>query len=224
MRNTSARSKRLDIPAAIALQRQLAQRVKFCSLPRRLRIVAGVDVAYSHAAQRSFAVAVAYDIKQQKVLEVAQARRQVEFPYVPGLLSFREAPVMIQAIQHLQHPPDLLLVDGQGIAHPRRCGIASHIGVTLDMPAIGCAKSRLVGKHEAVGEERGQWVDLVHHGQVIGRVVRTKRRVKPVYISVGHRADLDQAVALVLRLATRYRLPDPVHEADRLAGLLKPKG
>lgn len=140
------------------------------------------------------------------------------YPYIPGLLSFREAPVILQALERLTGLPDLLLFDGQGIAHQRRLGIASHIGVLTNLPAIGVAKKRLIGGHKTVPEEKGQWTELYDHEEVIGAVLRTRERVKPLYISIGHRISLATAIRFVLACTTRYRLPETTRYAHRLAG------
>jgi deoxyribonuclease V len=148
-------------------------------------------------------------------------RRRVAFPYVPGLLSFREIPVVLDALGKLRHPPDLLLCDGQGYAHPRRFGLACHLGVLTGIPAIGVAKSRLIGEYAEPGSNKGDWSPLMDGGEVIGAVLRTRDNVNPVYVSVGHRIELDAAQRIVLACATRYRLPEPTRLADRLVAHVK---
>ncbi len=150
--------------------------------------------------------------------EVAIAESNIDFPYIPGLLSFREAPLYLKAWKKLKSHPDLLMVDGQGIAHPRRLGIASHLGLLLDTPAIGCAKSRLIGMHDSLPDEAGGYRLLMDKDEVIGAVVRTKHRVQPVYVSIGHRIDLDNAVSYVLECCRGYRLPQPARLAHMAAG------
>jgi deoxyribonuclease V len=147
----------------------------------------------------------------------ARARRPLAFPYVPGLLSFREAPAIIDALQQLSEKPDLLLVDGQGLAHPRRFGLACHLGVLADLPTIGVAKSRLVGAYEEPGTERGAWTPLIDGCETIGAVLRTRRAVRPVFVSIGHRICLQTAIDLVLRCTGHFRLPEPIRAADRLS-------
>jgi deoxyribonuclease V len=142
----------------------------------------------------------------------------VSFPYVPGLLAFREGPIVLAALERLAERPDVLIFDAQGLAHPRRMGLATHLGILLDVPSVGCAKSRLCGKETEPGEEKGSWTPLLDRGEVIGAVVRTRSRVRPVYVSVGHRVDLETAVSLVLSCATKYRLPEPTRWAHRVAG------
>jgi deoxyribonuclease V len=152
---------------------------------------------------------------EQRVVEQHIASRLVRFPYVPGLLSFREAPALLAALRRLHREPDVLLCDGQGRAHPRRFGIACHLGVLCDLPAIGCAKSLLVGTHASLSLDRGASQPLVHHNEIVGTVLRTQEGIRPVYVSIGHRMDLPKAVDLVLAAAIRYRLPEPTRLADR---------
>ncbi len=176
------------------------------------RTVAGVDVSLCGRGVR--AAIVVFRLPGLEPLETALAERPVEFPYVPGLLSFRELPALLDAWAALEIRPDLLLVDGHGLAHPRRCGIASHVGLELDRPSIGCGKSRLIGEHRDPGPRRGASTQLRHDGEVIGRVLRTRDGVRPVFVSIGHRIDLATATRCVLAWATRYRLPEPIRAAD----------
>ncbi|MFW6146186.1 MAG: deoxyribonuclease V [Planctomycetota bacterium] len=206
---------------AIALQRQLAGRVRHEPCAGPVNTVAGVDCAFTAGGRRIIAAAVLMEAPAGEVIARAYAVDSVGMPYVPGLLSFREAPAEVAAIGQLPRRPDLLLVDGCGVAHPRRLGIASHLGLWLDLPTIGVAKSRLCGAHRAVGRRRRCRVRLLDDGEVIGAVVRTRDDVRPVYVSVGHRITLDEAVAWTLRTARRYRLPEPIRAADRMAGQLK---
>ncbi len=202
---------------AYALQRDLARRLILEDAHGPWRTVAGVDVSVKRGLARAAVVVLAYPSLEE--IARALAERPVEFPYVPGLLSFREAPVVLEALARLEGVPDVLLFDGQGYAHPRRLGIASHIGVLLDHPSMGCAKSRLWGSHGALAPERGSQVPLVDGEEVIGAVVRTRAGVKPVYVSVGHRVSLQSAVELVLTCAAGFRLPEPIRRAHRAAGL-----
>ena len=183
----------------------------------RLRRVAGVDAGFEAAGRITRAAVAVLSWPGLEPLEDAVVRRETSFPYVPGLLSFRELPAVLEALERLSTLPDLLLCDGQGIAHPRRFGIAAHLGVLTDLPAIGVGKTRLVGSHEPVPEPRGARTALKDGDEVIGAVLRTRTRVKPVYVSIGHRVSLETAVDLVLRAAPRYRLPEPIRRADRLA-------
>jgi deoxyribonuclease V len=163
------------------------------------------------------AAAVLFDATTLEVLERSAIEMAITFPYVPGLLTFREAPPAIAAIQDLRRRPDLLLCDGQGLAHPRRCGFASHLGLALDLPSIGVAKSRLTGTHDEPGQERGAWTPLLDNGEVIGACLRTRTGVRPIYVSIGNRVTLHTAIHFVLRTATRYRLPEPTRLADKLS-------
>lgn len=208
----------LSVPEAVALQQRLRGRVRLENTldPGQIRTIAGVDASYREDGQ---AAVVLLSFPDLVVLEQAVSRRAGGlFPYVPGLLSFREIPLVLDALARLERRPDLLMVDGQGIAHPRRLGIASHLGVYLAMPAIGCAKSRLVGSYEEPGPLPGDRSPLVHRKETIGAVLRTKVRTRPLFISAGHNVDLETAVALVLRCLRGYRLPEPTRLADRLAG------
>jgi deoxyribonuclease V len=158
------------------------------------------------------------------ILEVAGAKTALAMPYIPGLLSFREIPLLLEAWRQLTLKPDLLMVDGQGIAHPRRLGIAAHLGVYLDMPAIGCAKSILVGHHEPLPPERGSRAPLVHRGETVGYAVRTKDKVNPVFVSCGHRVSQETAVRWVLECARGYRLPEPTRQAHLASNQLRREG
>ena len=208
---------RLTPRQAIALQMELRDRVirqdRF-STPHR---VAGVDVGFEEQGSVTRAAVAVLDFPSLKPLEEAVARQPTCFPYVPGLLSFREIPAILQALDKLAQPPDLLLCDGQGLAHPRRFGLACHLGLLTDIPAIGVAKSRLIGSHGALPAEKGAWVPLTHKGEVIGAVLRTRSGVKPLYISIGHRISLESAIRYVLACTTRYKLPETTRAAHRLA-------
>ncbi len=200
---------------AIAIQKRLAARVIRRRAATAIRYVAGVDAAFP-GGDSCVAAAVVWDVHRAEVVEEQCASRPLRFPYVPGLLSFREAPVILAALRKLRAPVDALMCDGHGLAHPRAFGVACHLGVLCDLPSIGCAKSRLVGEHGTPAARRGARVSLRHRGQTIGTVLRTKDATNPVYVSIGHRTDLPAAVALVLRCATGYRLPEPTRLADRL--------
>jgi len=202
---------------AVSLQRELAAKID-CRTPlelNTLRLVAGVDVGVKNGISRAAIVVLSYPALT--FIESACAEMPTPFPYIPGLLSFREGEVILAAHQRLSCRPDVYLFDGQGIAHPRRLGIASHIGLWLDAPTIGCAKTRLIGEHAPVGGEAGSRQPLWDAGEVIGMVLRTRSHVKPVYVSVGHRATLETAVDLVMRCITRYRLPEPTRAAHHAA-------
>jgi len=209
-----------DLSVAARVQRELAARVIPAGPDRPVRTVAGVDVSQfgRDPEGKIFAAVVVMDAETLETLEIGTALRVAPLPYVPGYLGFREVPALLAAFAQLSALPDLVLVDGHGIAHPRGLGIAAHLGVILDRPALGCAKSILVGRPEGeLGEARGEHVPLVWKGRMLGTVLRTKRRVQPVYVSVGHRIGQEAAMDWVLRLATRYRLPEPTRRAHDAA-------
>jgi deoxyribonuclease V len=199
----------------VARQRELAQRVVRSGRPRP-RTILGVDA--SVRAGRVTAALCLYSFPELEPLSAVTAERALEFPYIPGLLAFREVPAVLSAYAQLSEEPDLLLVDGHGLAHPRRCGIACHLGVELERPSIGCGKSLLVGEHRPPGVRRGARTSLLHRGEVVGTCLRTRSGVRPVFVSVGHRIELAPAVALVLASTRGFRLPEPIRAADRLAG------
>lgn len=201
--------------AAIALQQQLADRVREIPLPA-VRLVAGVDVSFSRGDTRGYAGVVVMRLPGLHIVEQHCQDAPLTFPYVPGLLSFRELPLVLQVLRRVKQPPDAIICDGQGRAHPRRFGLACHLGVWLDIPTIGCAKSILCGTHAPVAAAAGSTVQLVDKGEVIGCVLRTRARVKPVYVSVGQRVTLPDAVRLVLSCCARYRLPEPIRAAHAL--------
>lgn len=201
---------------AVAIQQRLRPLVSLAPSFRldELRTVAGVDAAYG-AVGRAAVVVLTYP--GLEVIEQAVAERESVFPYVPGLLSFREIPAVLEALAKLTTTPDVLVCDGQGYAHPRRLGLASHLGVYLDRPTVGCAKSRLVGTYVEPGEHVGDRSPLVHRGETVGAVVRTKPRTNPLFISPGNKVDIETSVALVLACLRGYRLPEPTRLADKLS-------
>jgi len=203
----------IKVRDAMALQKKMACRVSPQPLKVPVNIIAGADMAFSADGRQNIAVIAVFSFPQLKLLESVHGIGQVQFPYIPGLLSFREAPLIIDLAYKLRIKPDLLLVDGQGIAHPRRFGLASHIGVNLGWPTIGCAKSRLIGAYRTPGAARGCCCKLYDNKEVIGAVLRTRERVKCVFVSVGHLIELKQAVKIVLKSAPRYRLPEPIRQA-----------
>jgi deoxyribonuclease V len=202
---------------AIALQTRLRGRVIREDQIGDVRSVAGVDVGFEDEGRTTRAAVAVLDLPQLALVERAIVRVATRFPYVPGLLSFREAPAVLAAFERLRAPPDLILYDGQGIAHPRRFGIASHLGLLLNRPTIGVAKTRLIGEHRAPRDRRGAWAPLVDADEVIGAVLRTRAGVKPLYVSIGHRVSLETAVRWVMACVTRYRLPETTRWAHRLA-------
>jgi deoxyribonuclease V len=206
---------------AIALQKKMARLVSRIRPRRDLRFIAGLDAAFSADDELCFAAVVLWDRRERLVVEQQTAAHRLIFPYIPGLLSFREIPALLSALRKLKRTPDALMCDGQGLAHPRRFGIACHLGVICQLPAIGCAKSRLVGDHTEPALARGSQTPLTDKGEVIGTVLRTQLGVKPVYVSIGHKIDLLTAKQMVLDCAVRYRLPEPTRLADRLVAAAK---
>ncbi len=209
---------RVVIPQAIAIQHELAELVSTRDQVSDIRLVAGVDISARNASGVARGAVVVLNYPELKLIESQTAEKDVEFPYVPGLLSFRESPVILAACEKLTHIPDLILVDGQGIAHPRRLGLASHLGVLWDKPTIGCAKSRLCGEHNPVGTEEGRVSDLLDGEETIGAVLRTRRNSKPLYVSIGHKLSLETSIRWVLRCCRGHRLPEPIRLAHLVAG------
>ncbi len=208
-------------PEARRLQEQLRSRVVTSDALGPVRTVAGVDVSYDRHSPVLFAAVVVLDAETGELLETASAQGRARFPYVPGYLSFRELPPLLEAFERLTLRPDLVICDGQGRAHPRRFGIACHLGVLLDVPSIGCAKSRLLGHGQEPGQRRGCHARLFDGAEVIGEVVRTRTGVAPVFVSVGHRVSLETARRWVLRFAVRTRLPETTRLAHREVNRLR---
>jgi deoxyribonuclease V len=208
-----------NIEEAKAVQAALKDRIRILSLRKKPKLIAGVDAAFSE--DKVIAVASLYKYPDLINLEDAFSVLACPFPYIPGFLSFREGPAIIQALYALKGIPDVILVDGQGIAHPKKLGIASHIGALLDMPAIGCAKSRLVGEYKEPKPQRASRSVLRYNGEIVGSVLRTRDNVKPLFVSPGHRVDLEDSVRLVLGCARRFRIPEPLRRADFLSKKLK---
>jgi deoxyribonuclease V len=200
---------------ARALQEVLRTKVKIVPLVRMPEKVAGVDAAFY--GDTVMAVASLYRYSPLEHGEDGVCREKTKFPYVPGYLTFREGHAIVNAVKRLKTPPDLILVDGQGIAHPRGIGIASHIGILLGIPTIGCAKSSLVGEFREPGMEKGDWTYLIHKGVRVGAVLRTRGDVKPVFVSPGHLADVPSSVEVVMCCVSKYRIPEPLRRADRIS-------
>ena len=210
---------------AIAIQQELRARVVAESPPGFApRLVAGADISVGRFERTGYAAIVVLDRETRGEVARASAREALTFPYVPGLLSFRELPALLRAWARLATRPDVVIFDGQGFAHPRRFGVACHGGVLLGVPTIGCAKSILVGTHEPLAEEAGAQAPLVHRGEVVGMAVRLRARVQPVYVSVGHLVDLPTAVAVVRAMSAGYRLPETTRRAHALVNELRKKG
>jgi deoxyribonuclease V len=205
------------IAEARAVQERLRGQVVVSDTGARPAHVAGVDIHVAPATGLTWAAIALVELATMELVQSALAAVPTGFPYVPGYLSFRELPAALAALALLTRPPDLLMVDGHGIAHPRRLGIAAHLGVLTGLPSIGVAKSRLIGEHEPPQPARGSRVPLTHKGETLGVVLRSREGARPLYVSVGHRVSLDQALALVLATLTRYRLPEPTRLADKLS-------
>ncbi len=218
----------LSYKEARELQTRIASRVRFTPIRKEPELVAGLDCAFSKDGSQILAAVVLLKLPDFDLIETTHARRKTTFPYIPGLLSFREGPVCIAAVEKLKRTPDLFMVDGQGIAHPRRLGLAAHLGLFLNKPTIGCAKSRLTGDFQEPAVEKGSHSPLTlteSEGSVetIGAVVRTRTNVKPLFISVGNKCTLEDAIRLTLRCAVRYRLPEPTRLAHQTVTKLKHK-
>jgi deoxyribonuclease V len=202
---------------AVALQRELRDHlIEKPFDPLTIRLVCGVDVSASRHSRLIHAAAVLFEVGSREVVESATATVEASAPYIPGLLSFREGPAVLEAMAGLRLAPDAVIFDGQGYAHPRRLGLAAHLGLWLGLPTVGCAKSRLVGEHTNPPDEKGAWVPLSEGGEVIGAVLRTRAGVKPVFVSRGHLCDLESAIGLVMVMVGRYRLPEPTRAAHSL--------
>ena len=224
----------LSYPQAVALQKQLAQQVQQTEVKTQPKTIAGLDCALSPDGQRIIAAVVTLRVpnavkglweplekSEFELIETATAAQKLSFPYIPGLLSFRESPVCLAAVEKLKNEPDAFMIDGQGIAHPRRFGIASHLGLFFDKPTIGCAKSRLTGSFEEPAPEKGAYSPLKDANDVIGAVVRTRTNVEPVFVSVGNKCLLKDAIEMTLAWTTKYRIPEPTRLAHQMVSKIK---
>ncbi len=211
-----------DTAGAKLLQKELKKHIVISPLMRRPLYLAGVDAAFSD--HRVFAVASLFSYPDIEPAEDSYAVEDANFPYVPGFLAFREGHAIISALKKLAIRPDVLIVDGQGIAHPSGIGIASHLGILIDLPSIGCAKSRLIGDYKEPGKEKGVWSVLECNREVIGAALRTRPHVKPVFVSPGHRIDLAGSIEIVMKSVTKFRIPEPLRRADALSKRLKKTG
>jgi deoxyribonuclease V len=208
------------VAAARAIQERLRSRVRLTAGPRRVGLVAGADLAYGRGGRRAWAAIVVMAVPGWRVVEVATASGRPAFPYVPGYLTFREGPLLLTAFRRLRRRPDLCLFDGHGLAHPRRFGVACHLGVLLDLPSLGCAKSPLVGEWRAPGAVRGEWSPIRLDGRRVGAAVRTRTGVKPMFVSPGHRIGLAAAIRWTLASA-RVRVPEPIRQAEQVVNRLR---
>ena len=211
----------LDYRRAAALQDQLKERIVLFGSGEGIRLVAGADVSYEKWGDLFYAAVVVMDIETFEVIDSAHHVSRVGFPYIPGLLSFREGPIVLSAFEKLSTVPQAAIFDGQGIAHPRRFGLAAHMGLLLGIPSAGCAKTRLVGEHGEVKSERGSSAPLIHNNETVGYVVRTKEETRPVFVSPGNLISCEGAVGLVLSATGRYRIPEPIRAAHILVNRLR---
>ncbi len=200
---------------AVALQKRLSRDIVRKSKIKVVETVAGVDVGYSKGLARAVVVKLKYPSLEPLAYTAAECR--VNFPYIPGLLSFREGPAVLKALRQMDPAPDLLIFDGHGFAHPRRFGLACHVGLLVDIPSIGCAKTRLLGEYQEPGPEHGSFSYLTDQGQIIGAALRTRSKVKPVFVSIGHRVNLKDSIKFVLNCCRGFRLPETTRQADRLS-------
>ena len=236
MQTKKLHSWNLPYSQAASLQKHLARKVKFTALKKNPKLIAGLDCAFTKSGQTIVAAAIILKLPGFDLIETKTASRKVTFPYIPGLLSFREAPVCIAAVEKLENEPDIFIIDGQGIAHPRRLGLAAHLGLLFDNPTIGCAKSRLTGLFNDPPPQKGAYSllkdkkratpdpsDRIRNTnlEIIGAVVRTRTNVKPVFVSVGHKCLLRDAIRITLRCAIKYRLPEPIRLAHQLVSELR---
>lgn len=206
---------------AVELQKKLAEQLQFIPFKKNLTLAAGADISYSKGDDTLYAAVVVLKIPTFEIVEVASAVGKASFPYLTGLLAFRELPVLLQAFEKLKTIPDVVLCDGQGIAHPRKLGLASHLGLLLDLPTIGCAKSRLVGEFAPLGESRWARSPLLYHDQVVGVVLRTKARVRPMYISPGHKINFESSIEIVKQTVSRFRLPETTKAAHLIVNEMR---
>jgi deoxyribonuclease V len=211
----------VTVKKAVELQKSLAKQVQQCRFNKKLKTIAGIDCAFSGDKKNIIACVVVLSAETFEIIETAYTVQAVNFPYIPGLLSFREAPACLAAAGKLTAIPDCIIVDGQGIAHPRRLGLACHLGLFLDVPTIGCAKSRLIGDFEQPLSGKGSTSPLMDKNEIIGSVVRTRNNVKPVFVSVGNKCRLNDAVRIVLDCCAKYRLPEPSRLAHQIVTRLK---
>jgi deoxyribonuclease V len=224
MKTSLRHSWKVSPQEAIRIQEELRKRVRLRPPKVPFKTVAAADVSYSRTDEKLFAAFLVFSYPDLTLLECAAARGRSSFPYIPGLLSFREAPILLKAFSKLERHPDVILIDGQGIAHPRSMGIAAHLGILLGLSSIGCAKSRLYGKEAEPGPEQGSFVPLIEGEQTLGMIVRTRAGVKPVYVSPGHRMDMEGSVKMVLSLCRGYRIPEPLRQAHILVNQIRVAG
>lgn len=205
------------------IQNRLRERLALSDkdVPSTIQTIAGADISYEKSTNTFFAAVVVLDFATMEIIEQVSSIGTTDFPYIPGLLTFREGPILLEAFLKLTSSPDIIMFDGQGIAHPRGIGLASHMGLFLDTPSIGCGKTRLVGSYEEPGNEAGDYSPLLFKDEITGAVLRTKRNVKPVFISPGHKIGFEKAIAITLASCRGYRLPEPTRKAHIAAGEIR---
>ena len=208
----------VTIPQAVDIQACLAKKVSMANEVNEPRFIGGVDISVRRTGDMATGAVVVLSYPELELVEAQMVTGRTEMPYVPGLLSFRESPLILSACEKLTVIPDLVMVDGQGIAHPRRIGLASHLGLFLDIPTIGCAKSRLCGSHDEPVVDAGSYTEVLDRGEVIGAALRTKHGTKPLYVSIGHKVDLPNAIYWVMQCCRGYRMPEPTRLAHLAAG------
>ncbi|BAI80331.1 deoxyribonuclease V [Deferribacter desulfuricans SSM1] len=196
----------------IKLQKKLAKKVKITPFNKDINLIAGIDVSFSIKHSLCFCSIVILN-KNLEIVEISNAHRKINLPYIPGLLSFRELPAIFLAYKKLKSHPDIFILDSQGIAHPRKLGLASHFGVVFNVPTIGCAKSKLVGKYKEPGHNKGDYTKLYHKNELVGYVLRSRTNVKPIFISPGHLVDFESVLKIVLSTTCKYRIPEPTRQA-----------
>jgi len=206
---------------AVKIQKDLKDKVSLKKIDKRIQYVAGLDVSYAKGSDIMWAGGVVLDFPSLNKAEERWSKKEVSFPYIPGLLSFREIPALLDALRKMEIEPDLIFCDGQGIAHPRGLGLASHLGILLNKSTIGCAKSPLVGTYNQVGELKGNYAYLKHQNRIIGAVVRTRSKVKPIFVSPGYGVILNDCVKFVLETCSKYRIPEPTRQAHLLANSVR---
>lgn len=210
---------------AQSIQKELAGKVDRKNRLKTPRVIAGADISLSQSRGSAYAGVVLLDAETLEVLGEHTLKGTIDFPYIPGLLSFREAPLLLKLFERIEPAPDLIMLDGQGIAHPRGLGLASHLGLFLNCPTIGCAKSRLVGTHREPAKKKGAYAPLKDDaGNILGAALRTREGCKPIFVSVGHQIDLDHAIEWVLKMSPRYRIPEPTRQAHNLVNRVRREG
>ena len=206
---------------AIEIQKRLKQKVRIEPLQKEVKYIGGADISFNRGESTVYATIVVLRLSDLEEVERSLVVGTIDFPYIPGLLSFREVPILWEAWQQLKQKPDVLVLDGHGIAHNRRFGVASHFGILADVPTIGCAKKIFVGTHQELSEEAGNMVGIYDENELLGAVLRSRSKVKPIYISVGHRITLPDALRIMQQCITKYRLPEPTRQAHLIANELR---